>query len=188
MKPIEFSLSGAPVALALGEKVTKDALYGEVRTIVEKDGKPLERGYLLPDGTLLRRTQMSSIAADPEGTPTEATQALVDDQPLEQQPSSFEKASELRSVPLTRLVGFNVGDVYSIDSGSLQPGLYETTFNYRKSYQPREALVLVKPGGEAWLMVGTFKHTTFVGKTLAYEFFDSAGEDDTTDPLDFSMM
>ena len=188
MKPLEFSLSGAAVTAALGEKVTKDALYGEVRTIVEKDGRVLERGYLLPDGTLLYRSQMSSITADPEGTPVEPLQALVDDQVMEQQPSSFEKATELRSVPLTRLVGFNVGDVYSLDAGTMAPGLYETTFNYRKSYQPREALVLVKTNGEAWLLVGAFKLTTFVGKTLAYEFFDAVTEEDSGDPLDFSMM
>lgn len=188
MKPLQFSLSGAAVNTALGEKVTKDALYGEVRAIVEKDGRPLERGYLLPDGTLLRRTQISSIAADPEGTPVETPQALVDDQVVEQQPSSFEKPAELRSVPLTRLVGFAVSDVYSLDAGTLATGLYETTFNYRKSYQPREALLLVKANGESWLLVGTFKLTTFIGKTLAYEFFDAVSEEDTTDPLDFSMM
>jgi len=188
MKPLEFSLSGTAIMAGLGEKVTKDALYGEVRFSVEKDGRPLERGSLLPDGTLLRRAQMSNISADPEGTPVEAAQALVDDQVVEQQPSSFEKPGELRSVPLTRLVGFNVSDVYSLDAGTLAPGLYETTFNYRKSYQPREALLLVKAGGEAWLLVGTFKLTTFVGKTLAYEFFDAVTEEDTGDPLDFSMM
>lgn len=188
MKEVQFSLAGSTVAVGLGEKVTKDALYGEVRTIVEKDGRALERGYLLPDGTLLRRAQMSSVSADGEGTPVEALQALVDDQPVEQQASSFEKAADLKSVPLARLVGFNVGDVYSIEPGSLKPGLYETSFNYRKSYQPRETLILVKDNGEAWLLVGAFKHTTFVGKTLAYEFFDASGDDDSTDPLDFSMM
>jgi hypothetical protein len=174
--------------VGLGEKVTKDALYGEVRTIVEKDGAPLERGYLLPDGTLLRRAQMASIGADGEGTPVEPLQALVDDQPIEQQPSSFEKAGELRGVPLTRLVGFSVTDVYALEAGGLKPGLYETTFNYRKSYQPREAMILVKADGEAWLLVGVCKHTAFVGKALAYEFFDAAGDDDSADPLDFSMM
>jgi hypothetical protein len=188
MKPLEFSLSGSAIAAGLGEKVTKDALYGEVRSIVEKDGRELERGYLLPDGTLLRRAQMSSIAADPEGTPVEAAQALVDDQVVEQQPSSFEKPGDLRSVPMSRLVGFNVSDVYTLEAGTLAPGLYETTFNYRKSYQPREALILVKANAEAWLLVGTFKITTFVGKTLAYEFFDAVTEEDSGDALDFSMM
>lgn len=189
MKEIKFALDSATVSLMLGDKITKDALYGEVRKVVEKDGRPLERGVLLPDGTLLRRSQMSSVAADAEGSPVEPLQSLVDDQAVELQPSSFEKETPLRAVPLTRLVGFNTSDVYAMDAAGLAPGLYETTFNYRKSHQPREALVLVK-ASEAWLLVGQFKRTTFVGKTLAYEFFDAAEDDggDDADPLDFSMM
>jgi hypothetical protein len=47
--------------------------------------------------------------------------------------------------------------------------------------------VLVKPG-EAWLLCGQFKKTMFVGKSLAYEFFDAPAGQEETDPLDFSMM
>ena len=188
MKEVKFSLDNSTVSLMLGDKVTKDALYGEVRRVVEKDGRALERGVLLPDGMLLRRSQISSVAVDSEGSPVEALQSLVDDQPVEMQPSFFEKEAPIKAVPLTRLVGFNTTDVYALDAGGLAQGLYETTFNYRKSHQPREALVLVK-ATEAWLLVGQFKRTTFVGKTLAYEFFDAADDDgEDADPLDFSMM
>ena len=68
------------IAASLGDKVTKDALYGEVRPIVEEGGQALERAYLMPDGTLLRRSQIANIAADPEGSPTETAQAFVDEQ------------------------------------------------------------------------------------------------------------
>ena len=51
-------------------------------------------------------------------------------------------------------------------------------------------LLLVKDGGEAFLLVGSTKLTSFVGKKPAYEFFDAAEDDGTAevDPLDFSMM
>src|SRR6186713_1823231 len=91
MKELKLSLDGAPLTVLLGDKVTKEDLYGEVRSVVEKDGRPLERGYLLPDGTLVRKAQMSSASIDGEGSPIEAAQSFVDDQLLEMQPSSFEK-------------------------------------------------------------------------------------------------
>jgi hypothetical protein len=189
MKELKLSLEGAPLTVLLGDKVTKEDLYGEVRSVVEKGGRPLERGYLLPDGTLVRKGQMSSASIDGEGTPVESAQSFVDDLVLELQPSSFEKETPLRSVPLSRLVGFNTTDVYTLEAASLAPGLYETNFNFRKSFQPRDALLLVKTG-EAWLLVGQSKRTSFVGKTLSYEFFDAMADDtaDDADPLDFSMM
>lgn len=188
VKPVNVSLNGNTLSLQLGDKITKDLLYGEVRPRVEKDGQVLERGWLLPDGTLLRRSQLTSATVDPEGTPVEAPQSLIDGNPAELIASSFEKEAELKPVPLTRLIEFTTTDTYALESSGLAPGLYETTFNYRKGYHARDALVLVK-GQESWLLVGQFKRLPFVGKTLAYSFFDAAEDEaDEADPLDFSMM
>lgn len=195
MKELRIRLGNSPAVVQLGEKITKEDLYGDVRTVVEKEGRRLEYGYLSPEGELLRRAQISSVSVDTEGTPAEPPVVWVDDKPAEAVPSSFDKESELREVPLSRLVGFNVTDVYAVESADLKPALYETTFNYRKTYLPKDALLLVKPGKagqpgpEAFLLVGHFKKSTLIGKNLAYEFFDSSEPDAAeTDPLDFSMM
>lgn len=187
MKEIKFKLEGSDASAQLGSKVTKEDLYGDIRKIVEKDGRRLERGYLLPEGVVVRRSQVSSVSVDPEGTATESLVVTFDGAIVEQEPSSFEKPNELHPVPLTRIVELSVTDVYELDPGDLKPGLYQTCFNYRKTHLPKDALVLVKPG-EAWLLVGQFKKTTFVGKSLAYDFFDTPAEQDEADPLDFSMM
>ncbi len=188
MKELKFKFGGATTVTQLGSKISKEDLYGDVRTIVEKDGRRLEYGYLSPLGQLLRRSQISSVSLDAEGSPVETPTVCLDEQPAEQVPSSFDQEAEVREVPLTRLVGFNVGDVYQMDAGGLKPGLYETTFNYRKSYTPKEALLLVKADG-AFLLVGLTKKTTLVGKNATYEFFNAPEEEAAeADPMDFSMM
>lgn len=187
MKEVKFKLADGTASTQLGNKISKEDLYGNVRKIVEKDGQYLERGYLSPTGRLLQRAQISNLSVDPDGTPLETPLVLLDGQPAEISPSSFEKESELREVPLTRLVDFNASDVYEVDAAGLKPGLYETVFNYRKSHSPRDALLLVKEG-EAFLLVGQFKKTLLVGQTPTYEFFDAAAEEEEADPLDFSMM
>jgi hypothetical protein len=193
MKELQFTFGESRIALGLEGKVAKEDLYGDVIHLVEREGRKLEKGWLLPDGRLLRRAQISSVATDPEGTPIEPLTVSTDEGlAATLHESSFDTERTLRAVPLSRLAGFNTADAYALTHDSaLAPGLYETVFNYRKSYQPREALVLVKPNQEAWLLTGTYKRTTFVGRTLAYEFFDAAPDETDGaegDPLDFSMM
>ena len=192
MKEIQYSLPGteSPITSQLGSRVTREDLYGDVIRVVEREGRRLEKGWLLPDGTLLRRGQISSAAIDDEGTPVEDPVVYAGEEKVEQIESSLESVNALNPVPLTRLAGFNTAEAYPLDEHNLQPGLYETTFNYRKGYQRKDALVLVKPDREAWLLTGTVRRPLMVGKSLAYEFFDAAGDDSAgeADPLDFSMM
>ena len=124
-----------------------------------------------------------------EGTPVEPPRMLRDDEMAEQEPSSFDRESPLRAVPLTDLVGFASSDVYAVEPAGLAAGLYETAFNYRKSFLAKEALLLVKSDTEAYLLVGVRKQLNFLGRQVAYEFFDAAeGADEGVDPLDFSVM
>jgi hypothetical protein len=187
-KDLKFSQAGAEIVAGLGSKITKDDLYGRARKIVEADGRMLERGILLADGRLLKRSQVSSAQADPDGSLAEEATAWIGDQQAPLAPSSFDCANEIKPAPLVRLALFAVADVYQIDPGTLPQGVYETTFNYRKSYQPREALVVVRES-DAFLLVGESKHAPFVAKSVAYEFFDQQDESgDEIDPLDFSMV
>jgi hypothetical protein len=187
-KELKFSQAGAEIVAGLASRITKDDLYGRARKIVEADGRLLERGILLPDGRLLKRSQVSSAQVDPDGSPAEDATAWVGDQPAPLAPSSFDQVNELKPAPLARLALFAVADVYRIEPGRLAQGLYETTFNYRKSYQPREALLVVRES-DAFLLVGESRHAPFVARTVAYEFFDQQEESgDEIDPLDFSMI
>lgn len=187
-KPLPFVLDGKPLAATLGTKIDKKSLYGFAKRVVEKDGVPLSRGQLSPTGALLRAGELTLARVDPEGSLIETPVTEVDGQPAELRPSSFEQESELRPVPLTRLVGFNVRDVYPLEDVILPEGLYETTFAYRKSLRPSEALVLARRDG-VFLLAGATKASTFVGQAVVYDFFDAAPDtEEESEDLDFAMM
>jgi len=188
MKELKFNLNGKTISAGLASKVDKKSLYGYAKRIVEKDGRPLARGILRPDGHLLRRDELTTAYVDPQGTPVEAVVTEIDGKPAQLQPSSFDQESPLTPVSLTTLVGFNVTDVYPLENVTLPPGLYQTAFTYRKALQPKEAFLLVKEG-EAYLLAGRMKKTAFVGLNVAYEFFDAESEpQEESEELDFSML
>jgi hypothetical protein len=187
-KEFKLNLAGQELALQLGHKVTKDDLYGSVKKVIEANGKVLERGYLLPTGVLLRRSQIAYASVDGEGTCVEEPTVFVNDEPAVQTPSSFNQAQPLTKIAMTNLVDFCADDVYQVQTGELAAGLYQTVFAYYASYQPREALLLVRGADDAFLLIGERKAAPFVGRTVSYEFFDAqAAEEADLDPLDFSM-
>jgi hypothetical protein len=187
-KTLKLIVAGAEVAATLESKVTKDDLYGRVDLVVEQNGKRMERGYLLPDGTTLRRSQVATMSVDPDGSPAEPVEIRSAGQKVELRPSSFEGAEALEPVPLETIARFATADVYPLQATGLAPGLYRGTFNYRTSARPRDALVLVRPDG-AFLLVGQLKACPLVERTVAYQFFDAPGAtEESADPLDFSMM
>lgn len=188
-KPLPLVLDGKEFSATLGTKIDKKSLYGFAKRIVEKDGVQLSRGQLSPTGALLRSGELSLARVDPDGSLTEDPVTEIEGKPAELKPSSFDQQSELRPVPLARLVGFNVRDVYPLDDVILPEGLYETTFAYRKSLRPAEALVLAKKDGSVFLLAGVTKASTFVGQAVVYDFFDAApAAEEESEDLDFAMM
>ena len=189
-KAISFKLGETTLSLALGGKVEKSALYGKARRIAEKDGKELQRGVLLADGTLLARSAISYPRADDLGTPIEAPVAHIHGTSVEKIESSFNRIGLLEAIPLTTLALFAVRDVYPLESEQLPPvGLYQTDFNYMPSYQLGEARVLVRADGLAFLLIGTAKASEPVQLMVNYAFFDTDEEaDPESEELDFSMI
>ena len=192
-KPITFTYSGETLQAQLESKIEKADLYGKSRMIIEKDGVILTKGTLLPTGELLRKEEVRSLQVDPEGSPAETVQTLVNGQ--EQQPiaSSLKRENALQKVPLTSLIGFNVSDVYPVNDLSLPRGLYETTFNYRDSHEPSQAFLLVREKGgatETFLLTGSTRQTTFLDNVVTYEFFEQEGDagDGEDDDLSFAMV
>jgi hypothetical protein len=189
VKSLKLNVGGKEIVASLESKVTKDDLYGRVEHIVEQGGKRLERGWLLPDGAMFRKSQVAMTSVDPEGSPAETPEIHCAGQKLELRPSSFDGVEALEPVPLELLARFIATDVYPIETAGLAPGVYRGTFNYRKSARPRDALVLVREDG-AFMLVGQLRACPLVGRTVAYEFFDAAAgpAEEAGDPLDFSMM
>lgn len=188
-KPLSLRLPGRELSYELGGKVEKKDLYGFAKRIAEKDGKALSRGYLTGDGRLFPSGALSYAKVDPEGTPVEEPVLLMDGEPAPVVPSSFDSGLELEPLPLTALTEFGVRDVYPLLGEGLEPGLYRTTFNYRKSSQANEALVLVKGSQQVFLLIGQSRQTAWLSLSVAYEFFDAEAEaEDDADELDFSMV
>ncbi len=188
-KSIQFNLEGRSITGTLGTRISKRDLYGYAKRTVEQEGQTLTRGYLSADGRLMANRELSSVRLDPEGTPVADPITEIEGEPAELHPSSFDQENSLEPVPWQRLIGFNVSDVYPLEELDLPEGVYETWFSYRKSYQPKEALILVKQNGEAFLLTGVTKRTTLVGLMVAYEFFDAEDElEADEDELDFSMI
>ena len=188
-KPLKLDVGGTEVLATLESKITKDDLYGRVDHVVEQDGRRMERGWLLPDGTTLRRSQVAMTPVDPDGSPSDPVEVHCAGQKVELRASSFDGVEVLAPVPLETLARFVTTDVYPLNLQNLTAGLYRGTFNYRKSARPRDALVLVRSDG-AFLLVGQLKACPLVERTVAYQFFDAPGSgvEEPTDPLDFSMM
>lgn len=188
-KSLKLVVAGKEIGATLESKISKDDLYGRVDHVVEQNGKRLERGWLLPDGSTLRKSQVAMTSVDPDGSPADTPEIQCAGQKMELRPSSFDGAEALESVPLETVARFATTDVYPIEATGLAPGVYRGTFNYRKSARPRDALVLVREDG-AFLLVGQLKACPMVGRTVAYQFFDAAAgaAEEAADPLDFSMM
>jgi len=188
-KPISWRLGEQVYQIELGAKVDKKALYGYARRIVEREGRWLKRGFLCPDGTLIRTDSVSLAKTDPLGSPVEDLTTEIAGKVPELLPSSFDQENRLEPAPLTSLIGFNVRDSYPLGPSVLPAGLYKTTFSYRKSYQYQDALLHAKEG-EAWLLVGAYKLSTLVGKTIVYDFFDADADEASgeTEDLDFAMV
>ena len=188
MKSIKFKLGEKVIEAKLQSKVDKKTLYGYARRSIEKDGRPLSKGVLCPDGTVLMRDEIASNYVDPEGSPVEDVVTELDGKPVPVQPSSFEQEAPLEEAPLKALLGFNTQDVYPLDEVPLKPGLYRTRFSYRKACFLKEAFILVREA-DAFLLVGRMKSATFVGLNVAYEFFDAESEGaEEPEELDFSMV
>ena len=188
-KALKLTIAGAEVAAALDSKITKDDLYGRVAHVVEQDGRMMERGYLLPDGAIFRKSQIAMTGVDQDGSPAEPVVIQSAGQTLELRASSFDAGEALEPVPLGTVARFVASDVYPVEAAGIASGVYKGAFNYRKSARARDALLMVREDG-AFLLVGQLRACPLVGRTVAYDFFDAqdSAADDSTDPLDFSMM
>ncbi len=190
-KVIQFNLDGQQLSVELEKKIYREDLYGKVTTLAEQDGRALKKCYLRPDGTSILRSQLSSVKVDPLGTPVEEAEHFLGEEKLAMEEGSFDTTREMTRVDWEALTAFSCSDVYELSSpaAALTPGVYATTFSYRKGYLPwQDALVVIKPD-MAFLLIGSQHAVSYVGRTATYAFFDSQedGETEESDLLDFSL-
>lgn len=188
-KVLKLNIAGKEIAAELNSKIGKDDLYGRVVRVVEQNGKALERGWLLPDGSIFRKSQVAAGYIDPEGSPSDPVEVYSAGQKVELRASSFDGCEAMEPIALETLARFVTTDVYPVQAPGVEEGLYKGCFNYRKSARARDALLLVRADG-AFLLVGQLKACPLVERTVAYDFFDAApgAAEESSDPLDFSMM
>lgn len=187
MKPIKFTLNGLSIQAELESKVAKKDLYGYAKKVVLKDDVVLEKGYISAEGQLIPRKALSLEKCDPLGTPLEPVQIELNGEDAVKRPSTLEEAADLLPAQLADLVGFNVTDVYPITI-QITPGVYATQFAYYANILRKEAFLLVKESGQAFLLVGESKSTAWIGNVVLYDFFNSSEEDEDGDELDFDMI
>jgi hypothetical protein len=188
-KPIQFNLNGSTVSVELEKKIYKEDLYGKISTLAEKDGRPLVKGYLEPDGEVLLRSQISSAKVDPLGSLVEDPAYMRGQEVLTPEESSFEAIRDIAPAELADLATFACTDVYGLSNVTLDPGIYRTSFSYRKGHHDwPDAFVVVRADG-AYLLGGTRHALSWMSKAASYSFFDTAedGEEDA-DLLDFSAL
>jgi hypothetical protein len=190
-KPVNFLLNNSEISFELGRKISRDDLYGKIRRIAAKDGKELKRGFVTGDGRLIARDELAYAKLDSMGTPAGNVTPFINGQEARPQPSSFDDSAPLERIDLIKLATFITTDVYPLEvaGGSLQPGLYQTEFSYRKAFEKKQALILVRDDDETFLLVGRWKNAPFIGQNVLYDIFDSdEAEQEDSDEMDFSMF
>src|SRR5262245_18456350 len=114
-KSLKLNVAGKEIAADLQSKISTDDLYGRVVNAVEQGGKVMERGWLLPDGSTYRKSQVAMTSVDPEGSPAESPEIQSAGHKLELRPSSFDGVEALESIPLETIARFVTTDVYPLE-------------------------------------------------------------------------
>lgn len=191
MKRITVTFDGVDVPIDMDRQVKKEDLYGRQRRVVQdSEGVELERAQLTPEGELVRAQELATVTVDAQGSLLASPIYLRDGEPLEPQASSFKERRPITSVPFENLLEFSVRSVYPVtlaEAAVLNSGLYATTFNYRDSVDPEDALLLIQQDRPSFLLVGTRHEFPFVGKGASYNLFDAEDEVEQEDAADFDF-
>lgn len=184
-------------------RVSREKLYGrKLRLVVDESGEPTDTAYLTRDGSaLLLKGAMASIYVDEDFEVTERGDLQAVDangEPIEPVDSTLGVEQKLEGpVDPTRVLDHNAKAVYELDPELLGDSLrelleegkiFETRFNYRKSFDDAPIFLLQNDEG-FFAVVGDEAKFEFLYKNQA----QVADDDDDDDPfgdddLDFSMM
>lgn len=183
-KTVLFQYGDDEAAVSLGAAIKRDELYGKQSRSVEKDGEPLEKVILDPEGALFLPSHFCHLQVDADGS--------VDDDPITETPdgevlptrvSSFKEKRDIRPAQIEDLARLRVTAIMPATCDSLPAGIYSTKFTYRDAPVLKDAILNITSDA-AFLLVGTSIESPFQGTADVYNFFDGDGADDTEDDGD----
>jgi len=180
MKDLNFTLGNATLKVQLDTAVKREDLYGRVSRIVQTpSGDLLQKGVLTQAGSLLPANALHHVTVDAKGSVVDPLVYERDGVPVTATPSSFKESRPLTPLNVDDLTTFAVDSVYPIvPPDELPPGHYGSTFNYRDSLEPADAILIVRKGSPSFLLVGEQKKFAVVGKGSVTDLFDGAEEDE----------
>jgi hypothetical protein len=195
-KLILLRLDDAEVSIRIGKSIHRDELYGRQRKSVEKNGVPLRRVVLDPEGRVFLHSDLAHLPTDTDGSLTSNPLFQNEDgEGLDLKPSSFKETRDLQVAGLDSLTTLRVDTVFPVECG-LPPGIYTTEFTYHDSPLLKTAVLIVRVD-EAFLLTGTQVDSPLQGRTDLYSFFvspdddeDAPGDDerDAGDEISFEMF
>jgi hypothetical protein len=189
MPTLPLIFNGKTITATLEAAIKREELYGKARKIVEKDGVELRKGLLTQEGELIPAEELTTIRVDSQGCPFNDPVAQGDDgKEVPLYTSSFKAAREVREIDTGTFPEISVKEVFPLKTSDLPPGVYETEFTYRDSYNLADAVIVIKSKDEGFLLAGEKKTCEGVGPIVNYNFFeedDEAEEATDEEALDF---
>jgi hypothetical protein len=182
--------------------VRRDKLYGKKKAVVvDENGEECDSAYLTRDGSALLPSgsmaylyvddeynvceRSDRVAVDEDGEPVEKVDStLGNEQPLEG-PIDAQRVLEHTTKSVYELAPESLGDSLraALDDGDI----FETRFNYRRSFDDAPAFLLANDEGY-FALVGEPAPLEPIEPEQVEEAEDADHEDPFDDDLDFSMF
>jgi hypothetical protein len=172
-KIIPFLLDNKEIAVTASAAIPREALYGSLKITREKDGKPLEKVIVTPEGKIFPAKAAAVQRTDQEGTLLEKPEPFTEEgakAPVHQ--SSFTQARTLTPCGPEAMIGFKTKS-FMAATCDLPPGFYKSTYTFRDSHELADAFLIVKADKEAFLLTGESTNIPMRGKEDPYDFFDN---------------
>jgi len=193
-KIIKVEFEGKPVALETGTTIKREDLYGKQKKSVEQDGIPLKKVILTPEGEIYNPEDFTLQKIDSEGAIAGSTK-LCDETGTELTlvPSSYKEARPITPISPEVAVLLKTSSVIPITTPvaeiPLAVGFYKTTYNFRDSYEPSDAVLNITPEG-GYILTGEFSNPPMAAKEETYAFFEeeATSEAEEENEISFEMF
>lgn len=169
MPAAKLNIDGKELSSDL-KKINRADIYGDSQIrVVDQNNEVLAKAGVSENGKdyLSRGDIKYAVTAGDEFTlkPVKVVNAM-DGADAQAVPSSFTVTPNFRKVTADELALLEVATVYQLPGLQLEPGsMYLGSFNYRSSFEPKDAALVGRADG-SYLLIGTKKKTSFVGMEI----------------------
>lgn len=177
-------------------KITRESLYGDTITrVVDAQGNTLRKAVIPEEGDIylgkgdIKRAQKVGDAFSLAET---CVVNRLTGQPMEKFPSAFDKPPTFEEITPEEAALFETTGVYHLPHAQIPAGkAYLGTFNYRASYDNKDALLISNAMG-VFLLIGNLKKPTFLGidadSQLLIAEEETQSAEDTEESGDFGSL